>query len=406
MPRPGTRHQGLLAVILMLLSFALLYTLLQLPIAKTALQVANAIDEQSAPSERPGNQPAALPPDSPEGSSNVGESRKTDSLVIRLGELRAKLATLSAQYTPLHPDVIEVKRQIADLRARLEAGSENDPNASARLDEIRPRPDVPSDIKRLPDNAGTSVQTGTSVQNGDIVAEEKAELTETARLLAVLLDSGRVVVGRAQTAINNPRLEGKGFSSAVFEDRLRKEFLARTGHDLRNLAPAQMPERAKVLLVRLAFFMQKSVQEAQPLINQKGIGFKGFIPATFATRVAETFSKDTGLTLKQIGPPKVAPRNPSNKPDEKEEAALLVMQKSHPRVGDHIIEQQVEDRGMRILLPLFYTKQCLACHGMPKGQVDISGYEKEGFKEGDIGGAISVMVPVENPLLKADTPRR
>ena len=58
------------------------------------------------------------------------------------------------------------------------------------------------------------------------------------------------------------------------------------------------------------------------------------------------------------------------------------------------------------LLPLFYTKQCLACHGMPKGQVDISGYEKEGFKEGDIGGAISVMIPVENPLLKADTPRR
>jgi hypothetical protein len=147
--------------------------------------------------------------------------------------------------------------------------------------------------------------------------------------------------------------------------------------------------------------MQKSVHEAQALINQKGIGFKGFIPATFATRVAEKFSKDTGLTLRQIGPPGTAPRNPNNKADEREQAALLVMQKSHPRVGDHIIEQ-IEDRGMRVLLPLFYSKQCLACHGQPRGQVDISGYEKEGFKEGDIGGAISVMVPVDNQQLKAD----
>jgi hypothetical protein len=47
-------------------------------------------------------------------------------------------------------------------------------------------------------------------------AAEKAALAETARLLAVLLDSGRVVVGRAQPKINNPRLEDKGFSAAVF----------------------------------------------------------------------------------------------------------------------------------------------------------------------------------------------
>ena len=142
------------------------------------------------------------------------------------------------------------------------------------------------------------------------------------------------------------------------------------------------------------------------LINKQGIGFKGFIPATFATGVAEAFSKDTGITLRQIGPPTAAPRNPNNKPDEREHAALIVMQKSHPRVGDHIVEQQVEDRGLRILLPLFYSKQCLTCHGQPKGQIDISGYEKEGFKEGDIGGAISVMIPMEDQQLGTLSPQR
>ena len=227
------------------------------------------------------------------------------------------------------------------------------------------------------------------------------ELSETARLLAVLLDSGRVVVARAQATINNPRLEDKGFSSSVFEGQLRKEFMARTRHDLHNLAVASMPEAAKPLLLRLAFFMQKAVHEAQPLINKKGIGFKGFIPASFGTQVAELFSKDAGLKLRQIGPPGIAPRNPNNKPDEQEEEVLYAIGKNHPRVGDHMIEHPNKN-GVHVMLPLFYNKQCLACHGRPKGEIDISGYEKEGFKDGDLGGAISITLPFQRKVAKGN----
>jgi general secretion pathway protein A len=238
--------------------------------------------------------------------------------------------------------------------------------------------------------------------SNDLSPAERMELSETARLLAVLLDCGRVVVGRAQPAINNPRLEDKGFSSTVFEGQLRKEFLSRTRHDLHNLASAPMPESAKPLLLRLAFFMQKAVHDVQPDINKKGIGFKGFIPATFGTQVAHSFSKDTGLKLRQIGPPGTAPRNPNNKPNEQEEQLLYAVQKNHPRVGDHIVEQQLPDgRGVRVMLPLFYNRQCLACHGSPKGDIDISGYEKEGFKEGDLGGAISIVLSAQNRLTKS-----
>jgi type II secretory pathway predicted ATPase ExeA len=233
----------------------------------------------------------------------------------------------------------------------------------------------------------------------DLSPAERMELSETARLLAVLLDSGRVVVGRAQTTINNPRLEDKGFSSSVFEGLLRKEFQTRTRHDLHNLAAAHMPESAKPLLLRLSFFMQRAIHEVQADINKKGIGFKGFIPATFATQVAERFSKDTGLKLRQIGPPGTEPRNPNNKPDDEEELLLAAVRKNHPRVGDHIVEQQLsEGSGVRVMLPLFYNRQCLSCHGSPKGEVDISGYEKEGFKEGDLGGAISIVLPAQNKL--------
>ena len=258
----------------------------------------------------------------------------------------------------------------------------------------------PGDSKTT--KSGGSSDTTSNSRSSEIVTMESAELGETARLLTVLLDSGRVVVGKAQPTINNPRLEHKGFSSSAFEAQLRSQFLSRTGHDLRNLAPAAMPERAKPLLVRLAFFMQKAVQDVQALINKKGIGFKGFIPATFGTTVAAQFSKDTGLKLRQIGPPGVPPRNPDNKPDQQEEQALYAIQKSHPRIGDHAVEQRLPDFGVRVILPLFYTKQCLGCHGTPKGQVDISGYEKEGFKEGDLGGAISITLPRNNKVSKGE----
>ena len=239
-------------------------------------------------------------------------------------------------------------------------------------------------------------------EGNDLSPEERMELSETARLLAVLLDSGRVVLGRAQSTINNPRIGDKGFSSSIFEGQLRAEFQTRTRHDLHNLAVAPMPDSAKHLLLRLAFFMQKAVHDVQPDINKKGIGFKGFIPATFGTQVAYSFSKDTGLKLRQIGPPGTEPRNPDNKPNEQEEQLLYAVQKSHPRVGDHIVEQQLADiRGVRVMLPLFYSKQCLACHGNPKGQVDISGYPKEGFKEGDLGGAISIVLSAQKKLTKS-----
>ena len=240
----------------------------------------------------------------------------------------------------------------------------------------------------------TADPAGKLATSADLTTAEKMELSETARLLAVLMDAGRVVLGKAQTTINNPRLEDKGFSPSVFEGRLRKEFQVRTGHDLRNLPSSPMPEQAKPLLLKMVFLMLKEVHDVQPDINKKGIGFKGFIPATFATKVAQNFTKETGLKVRQIGPPGVDPRNPANKPDDQEEQTLFLIQKNHPRVGDHVMEQQLPDHSVQVILPLFYTRQCLGCHGKPKGEVDISGYEKEGFKEGDLGGAISVILPV------------
>ena len=44
----------------------------------------------------------------------------------------------------------------------------------------------------------------------------------------------------------------------------------------------------------------------------------------------------------------------------------------------------------RVMVPEYYAKSCLSCHGKPKGEVDITGYPKEGASEGDLGGVISI----------------
>ena len=98
--------------------------------------------------------------------------------------------------------------------------------------------------------------------------------------------------------------------------------------------------------------------------------------------------------MKQIAPCRLL-RNPRNKPDDFEAAALeKPAQRSHDGQNRETIVSEVveEGRSIRVLLPLFYGKTCLSCDGEPKGQRDISGYPKEGAKEGDLGSAISVKI--------------
>ena len=47
-------------------------------------------------------------------------------------------------------------------------------------------------------------------------------------------------------------------------------------------------------------------------------------------------------------------------------------------------------RSQRTLIPEYYGPSCLTCHGSPQGEIDITGFPKEGAREGDLGGIISI----------------
>jgi general secretion pathway protein A len=236
-------------------------------------------------------------------------------------------------------------------------------------------------------DAGLAAEQGAS----GLTLQTVLELETTARLLAVLLVSGRAVVNDNQDVIDSPVRADKGFTPDVFERQLAEAFLVRSGIDLRDLDSARIPARARKLLAVMAAASKQVVADAQSQINQPGVGFKGFIPAVFGTRVASRLVETTGVKLKQTA---LVPRNPSNAPDTFEEAALRVFaDPSHPR--DTVITEMVSgSQALRLMLPLYATRRCLDCHGEPKGQPDRTGHPREGLRLGENAGAISVTIPV------------
>ncbi len=218
-----------------------------------------------------------------------------------------------------------------------------------------------------------------------------AEAVETGRLLAILLDSGRVTIAGIQALINDETKGDKGFTPEVFEERVIEKFKERSGVDLAKIKTEKVPEQARKLLPILVESCKKVVATYQPILNKQGLAYKNFIPATFGTQCAAIFSARSGAYLKQTTADNVL-RNPKNKADDFEAAILKKFaDPSYPRQGEKVISEAMDGgKTTRVMLPLFHVKGCLPCHGDPKGERDISGYLREGAQLGELAGAISV----------------
>jgi general secretion pathway protein A len=219
----------------------------------------------------------------------------------------------------------------------------------------------------------------------------RQETEKTAQHLAMLLNVGRLVVERNQTLINDARKGDKGFTPEVFEHEVVDEFVRQTHIDLKDL-PTHLPSLAKELLPVLLQSSKEVVADAQLVINQRGIGYKNFVPATFGSQAARKFSNRSYVKIKQTA---LNPRNLKNTPDAYEENMLKQLT-TQPALDTSIIEWIDNEKTLRALTPIYYSQDCLACHGEPRGILDISGYPREGAQEGDLAGAISIQIPVKS----------
>ncbi|TLY23864.1 MAG: DUF3365 domain-containing protein [Nitrospirae bacterium] len=215
----------------------------------------------------------------------------------------------------------------------------------------------------------------------------REEIENTAQHLATLLNVGRLIVQRNQALINDPRIGNKGFTPEVFERQVLDEFIRETHIDLFS---SHLPSLAKELLPVLLQSSMEVVADAQLVINQRGIGYKNFIPATFGSQAARKFSNRSYVKIKQTA---LNPRNLKNMPDAYEENLLKRLATKLP-VDASFTEWIDNETTLRSVTPIYYSQDCLVCHGNPKGILDISGYPREGAKEGDLAGAISIQIPV------------
>jgi hypothetical protein len=217
----------------------------------------------------------------------------------------------------------------------------------------------------------------------------REEIEKTAQHLATLLNVGRLIVERNQALINDPRIGNKGFTPEVFEQQVLDEFIRETHIDLKHFS-SHLPSLAKELLPVLLQSSKEVVADAQLVINQRGIGYKNFVPATFGSQAARKFSNRSYVKIKQTA---LNPRNLKNTPDAYEEN-LLKRLATQPALDTSVTEWTDNETTLRAVTPIYYSQDCLVCHGNPKGILDISGYPREGAQEGDLAGAISIQIPV------------
>ena len=120
--------------------------------------------------------------------------------------------------------------------------------------------------------------------------------------------------------------------------------------------------------------------------------FKGLHCSVAAKAVAQLFNRSTDYVVKFT---RTDPRNPGDAPDEWEQGALASFEED-PAIGEYYqLVENDEAMSLRYCTPLTVEEGCLSCHGAPKGEIDITGYAKEGWSMGDIAGALSISIPAE-----------
>jgi hypothetical protein len=212
-----------------------------------------------------------------------------------------------------------------------------------------------------------------------------------AKSLATMLRAGRTVISRNQDRINDSNLGNKGLDGKTVLAESIKIYQEATNVDPRSINPKS--RHGKLIQMQMGAIVE--VMDAhQQTINRQGVGFKGFIPSLFARLVNEAFGRRAAgnAEVKLTAPPKLI-RNARARPDQWEAEVIRDKLLSSAWPHDQSFAAVAQNKGKpayRTAVPEYYGRTCLTCHGSPMGEIDITGYPKDGASEGDLGGVISI----------------
>jgi hypothetical protein len=226
--------------------------------------------------------------------------------------------------------------------------------------------------------------------SGPVHAQSETDMLLGNRLAAVLR-AGRSVVSSQQDLINDPAAIDKGLTGDVFLALVIDAYGAANGEP--PVVEGLSEIERKLTEAQLAS-MVEVIDESQNVINAEGLAFKGFIPAVFARLANERFAeKAAEVASIKVTAPKDLVRNRMARPDAWETGVIEDRFRGSDWVVGQAFHEDVDVGGkpaFRMLIPEYYSQSCLACHGGPKGETDVTGFPKEGGSEGELAGAISI----------------
>lgn len=220
---------------------------------------------------------------------------------------------------------------------------------------------------------------------------DTSEEVELGNRLAAVLRAGRSVVSNSQSLINDPSISDKGLTGETFFAQVIETYLGQNGQPLLD---ESLTEYERLLTETQLQAMVQVIDENQEIINAEGLAFKGFIPAVFARLVNEKFGEEMALqAAMKVTAPKELVRNRKARPDSWENQIIIdKFQDPAWPMGEAYFETTSVNgqTAFRMLIPEYYSDSCLACHGSPVGETDVTGFPKEGGALGDLAGAISI----------------
>jgi len=169
-------------------------------------------------------------------------------------------------------------------------------------------------------------------------------------------------------------------------------FVTYTYFDQRARVETEMLEQSRMLVTEMDAVWD-FISINQRTINYTSQGeydYKGLHCAIAGKAVAALFSRNTDYSIRFTN---IEPRNIHNEPDAYELAALEQFY-ADPATSELYGYAEVDGVSVfRYVRSMVHTDDCMECHGTPAGEIDPTGYAKEGYEVGDVAGAVSVVVP-------------
>ncbi len=167
-----------------------------------------------------------------------------------------------------------------------------------------------------------------------------------------------------------------------------------TAVNTREQVEAQLREKGAVLAQQMncvwEFMVSNQDRLEQISFTENGV-YQGLHCAIVGRSIGALFTSQTDYVTRYVN---FNPRNSADEPDEFEAAAL----RAFIDEGTHEYYQVVEADGrevFRYMAPMKIDQNCLKCHGEPAGELDVTGHLKEGWSLNDVGGAISITMPMD-----------